>query len=275
MASFPTHSRGGRTAKSAARSTQHEALPAAGRAGFVARGVIYVLVGVLAVRIAFGNSGKEADRQGALHQVASQPFGDAMLWALVVGFACMTIWRASVAFSSREKTGTRVLNAGRAVFYASVCWGTATYAAGSGGGSSSNSQSKDWTSSALKLPGGRILVGVAGCVLLGVGAGLAFKAARRKFLKKLNTGEMGQRTRQVVTALGVGGGVARGAVFAAAGVFVLVAAIRFDPNKAKGVDETLRSFADTPVGPWLLVAVAIGLMLFGGFSFASARWRRL
>jgi hypothetical protein len=75
--------------------------------------------------------------------------------------------------------------------------------------------------------------------------------------------------------LGVGGGAARGAVFAGVGVFALVAAIRFDPHQAKGMDATLRTFAHTPAGPWLLVAVAVGLVLFGGFSFASARWRRL
>lgn len=71
--------------------------------------------------------------------------------------------------------------------------------------------------------------------------------------------------------------MARGVVFAAAGIFILVAAVRFDPEEAKGVDATLRSFTQTPVGPWLLVAVAVavGLILFGVFSFASARWRRL
>jgi hypothetical protein len=86
---------------------------------------------------------------------------------------------------------------------------------------------------------------------------------------------MSARTRKAVTALGIGGNAARGAVFAGAGVFVVVAAVRFDPNQAKGMDATLRSFAQTPVGPWLLVLIALGLMLFGAFSFASARWRRL
>ena len=64
-------------------------------------------------------------------------------------------------------------------------------------------------------------------------------------------------------------------VFTAAGIFILVAAVRIDPHEAKGVDATLRSFSHTPMGSWLLVAVAVGLILFGVFSFASARWRRL
>lgn len=253
-------------------------LRTAGRAGFVARGVVYVLVGVLALEIAFGRGGAEADRQGALHRVAAQPFGSVMLWMLVVGFGCMALWRASLAVlgeRGRKKTGSRLISAGRAVFYASVCWGTAAYTTGSGSGGGGNAQSQDWTATALKLPAGRVLVAVAGIAFAAVGVGVAVSALRRGFLKKLDTGAMGARTRTVVTALGVGGGLARGAVFTGAGIFVLVAALRFDPQQAKGMDATLRSFTLTPAGPWLLVLVALGLVLFGGFSFASARWRRL
>ncbi|NGO41885.1 DUF1206 domain-containing protein [Streptomyces ureilyticus] len=258
-------------------SAEKQTLTAAGRAGFVARGVVYVLIGVLAVRIALGSGGESADRQGALAQVAAQPFGRTMLWALVVGFGCMALWRGARALGRgpRHKAASRVLDGGRAVFYAAICWATAAYAAGGGQGSSGNAQSQDWTASALKLPYGRVLVGAAGCLLIGIGAVLAVRAAMRRFLRQLDTGSMSHRTKQVVTALGVGGGVARGVVFAVAGIFILVAAVRFDPDEAKGVDATLRSFTQTPVGPWLLVGVAIGLVLFGVFSFASARWRRL
>ncbi|WP_405825706.1 DUF1206 domain-containing protein [Streptomyces sp. NBC_01390] len=260
------------------RSAEKQTLTAAGRAGFTARGVVYVLIGVLAVRIAFGSGGESADRQGALARIAAQPFGKVMLWALVVGFGSMALWRGAGAVlgrGARRKAGSRILDGGRALFYATVCWATAVYAAGGGQGSSGNAQSQDWTASALELPHGRVLVGAAGCVLIGVGVTLAVRAAMRRFLRQLDTGAMSHRTKQVVTALGVGGGVARGAVFAAAGLFVLVAAVRFDPHEAKGMDATLRSFTQTPAGPWLLVAVAIGLVLFGVFSFASARWRRL
>ncbi|MEV6171350.1 DUF1206 domain-containing protein [Streptomyces sp. NPDC051954] len=257
---------------------ERRTLTAAGRAGFAARGVVYVLIGVLAVRIALGNGGESADRQGALAQIAAQPFGKAMLWALVVGFGCMALWRGARAVlgrGPRRKAASRVFDGGRALFYAAICWATAVYAAGGGKGSSGNAQSQGWTASALKLPYGRVLVGSAGCLLIGIGAVLAVRAAMRRFLKQLDTGTMSHGTKQVVTALGVVGGVARGMVFAAAGIFILVAAVRFDPHEAKGVDATLRSFTQTPVGPWLLVAVAIGLILFGVFSFASARWRRL
>jgi hypothetical protein len=250
--------------------------------------VIYVLIGVLAVRIAFGQGGQNADRQGALQSIAAKPFGTALLWILVAGFACMTLWRAAQAVigtdepgkagtgrSAGRGTGKRLMNAGRAVFYASVCWGTAVFAAGSGGSGGSDQKSKDWTRSALGLPAGRWLVGVAGCGLVVAGALIAYRAARRTFLKRLQTARMSRRARKAVIVSGTGGGIARGTVFAGAGVFLVVAAIRYDPHQAKGMDATLRSFAHTAAGPWLLVVVAVGLVLFGCFSFASARWRRM
>lgn len=271
------HTRG-RTKKAAARSAEKESLTAAGRAGFVARGVVYVLIGALALRIAVGSGGEQADRQGALAQVAEQPFGEAMLWALVVGFGGMALWRGSRAVlkrGPRRKAASRALDGGRAAFYAFVCWATASYAAGGSQGASGDEESKDWTATTLDLPYGRFLVGAGGCLLIGIGVVLAARAMMRKFLRQLDLGSLKGRTRKVVTVLGVTGGVARGAVFAAAGIFILTAAVRYDPDEAKGVDATLRSFAHTPVGPWLLAAVAAGLILFGVFSFASARWRKL
>jgi len=75
--------------------------------------------------------------------------------------------------------------------------------------------------------------------------------------------------------LGKFGGMARGAVFMTAGIFLVVAAIQAKPQQAKGVDSSLRALASTPLGPWLLVLVAIGLIMFGLFSFCQAKWRRL
>lgn len=258
-------------------TTERQAVRAAGRAGFAARGVVYLLVGALAVAIAVGRESGQADRQGALREIAARPFGTVVLWLLVAGFAGMTLWRAWTALRGEDgekKTGKRLLNAGRAVFYATVCWGTAAFALGTGGGGSSDSSSKDWTASALGLPGGRFLVGAAGAVVAGIGVGIAVRAVRRKFLDRMRTGEMSRTVRRAVTAAGVAGNAARGAVFTAAGAFLVAAAVRFDPQQAKGVDDTLRSFAETPAGPWLLLAAAIGLVLFGGFSLACARWRR-
>lgn len=118
-------------------------------------------------------------------------------------------------------------------------------------------------------------MGVAGVGVSVAGVWIAVQALRRSFHDKLKLAQMGPRVRKLVDVTGVGGGTARGVVFIAAGAFAVRAAVDYEPKKAKGLDDTLRSFAETPLGPWLLVLVAAGLVLFGVFSFAMARWRRV
>ncbi|WP_079154461.1 DUF1206 domain-containing protein [Streptomyces subrutilus] len=250
------------------------------RCGLAARGVLYVLVGVLALRVAFGESGPEADRTGALQELTRQPFGGFLVWAVGIGLVCMMLWRLSEAVFGAGgpdggKAGKRLAAAARAVFYGVAAFSVLSFAAGTGGQGSSDEQSRDVTAKVMELPGGPWWVGLAGAAIAVGGVVIAVGAARRKFRKHLKTEQMSDGVRKGVDFLGVTGGVARGAVFAAAGGFLVYAATRFDPAEAKGVDDTLRAFAQTPAGPWLLVLVAAGLMLFGLFSWAMAVWRRV
>ncbi|MFF8288586.1 DUF1206 domain-containing protein [Streptomyces sp. NPDC016309] len=252
------------------------AVEVAGRWGFAARGVIFLLVGVLALRIAFGDNGEQADRGGALTEVAAQPLGSVLLWLLGVGLAGMALWQLTEALWGR-KTTKRVLAAGRAVFYAVVAWSVFVFAGGdhSSGGGESDRQSHDMTARALELPAGQWLVAAAGVAIAVTGVVGAVQAVRRSYRKHLRLGEMSARVRTAVDVAGVAGGVARGLVFVVAGGFALRAAVTYRPSEAKGLDDTIRSFADTPAGPWLLVVVALGLALYGLFSFAMAVWRRV
>lgn len=250
------------------------------KCGLAARGVLYVLIGVLALRMAFGLGGQEADRTGALQELTRHPMGGFLVWAVGIGLVCMMLWRLSEAVFGAAgpdggKAGKRLASAARAVFYGVVAFSVLSFASGSGGGQSGDEQSRDMTAKVMELPGGPWWVGAAGAAIAVGGVVIAVKAAMRSFLKHLKTGRMSPGVRKAVEFLGVGGGVARGAVFAAAGAFVVYAAAQFDPAEAKGVDDTLRAFAQTPAGPWLLVAVAAGLMLFGLFSWAMAVYRRV
>jgi hypothetical protein len=250
------------------------------RAGFGARGVMYVLIGILALEVAFGSPGHQADQSGAVRLVGHSPFGGLLLWLLVAGFAGMALWRLSEAVYSGpgpdgRKTGSRLLAAGNAVLYGFIAVAILKYALGLGAPSSSNKQSADLTATAMRHPGGRILVGIVGVALIGAGAWLAWQAFERRFLSSLRTGQMSRQARKVVTVLGQCGGIARGVVFGTAGLFLLIAAVTARAHRAKGLDATLRALAHTPFGPWLLVVVAIGLVLFGCYSWAEARWRRL
>jgi uncharacterized membrane protein YidH (DUF202 family) len=252
----------------------------AARAGFTARGVIYLLVGALALQIAFGGTGRQADRGGALQELAQQPFGAVLLWALGVGLVGMALWRLSeVIFGSVGKDGRsprkRLMAAARCVFYVFVAYSVLSFAAGGHQSGSSDQQSRDATARVLEIPAGQWLVGAAGLGIVVAGGWIAVRAIRRKFHDKLRLGQMSHRARRLVDVTGVAGGAARGLVFAVAGVFAVRAAIDYAPDRAKGLDDTLRSLAETPLGPWLLACVAAGLVLFGVFSFAMARWRRV
>lgn len=287
MSASASMAESGREAKAAGRqAADSKVMVGLARAGLAARGLLYILVGAIAVQIAFGDKNQEADRGGAVEEIGKKPFGEAMLWVLVVALIGMCLWRlAEAAFGQAvpdgNKVGKRLMSLGRAIFYGFVVVSLIRTLTADGGeqgkeqGGSSNETSKDLTAKALDWPGGRYLVGLAGLVLLGVGIGMAVRYALRKFREKLNTGEMGPTQRKAVDLLGMIGGISRGVVFGAAGVFIVVAAVKFDPNRAKGVDETLRSFAGTPAGPALLVVVALGLVVFGLYSFCEARWRRV
>ncbi|GGX72792.1 DUF1206 domain-containing protein [Streptomyces minutiscleroticus] len=263
------------------RAARGPAVEYAARAGFTARGVIYLLVGLLALQIAFGDGEHEADRGGALAEISEQPFGAVLLWALGIGLVGMALWRLSeVAFGAVGEDGRsakkRLLSAVRCVFYGFMAYSVLTFAAGEGGGSnSSDQQSKDVTARVLELPAGQWLVGAAGVGVAIAGLWIGYRAATRAFHKKMKLTAMSRRARRVVDVTGVAGGVARGLVFAVAGVFAVRAAVDYRPDRAKGLDDTLRSLAGTPLGPWLLVVVAVGLVLFGVFSFAMARWRKV
>ncbi|GAA1288241.1 DUF1206 domain-containing protein [Streptomyces javensis] len=256
------------------------AIEAAARWGLATRGVLYLLIGVLALRIASGDHGEQADRGGALQILAKQPFGAALVWAVGIGLVCMALWRLSEAvFGAAGPDGRaarkRLAGAARAGFYGVVAYSVLSFATGEQGSGSSDRQSKDVTARALDLPYGRWLVAAAGAAVAVAGVWIAVRAIRCGFRKHLKVGAMSRRARRAVEALGICGGVARGAVFAVAGGFALTAAVRYDPGKVKGIDDTLRTFAGTAAGPWLLMAVALGLALFGVFSFALARWRRV
>ncbi|MEV7399308.1 DUF1206 domain-containing protein [Streptomyces sp. NPDC091267] len=261
-----------------------KAVEVGGRAGFIARGVIYFLVGFLALRIAFngGGSKKQADRGGALSEIAQKPFGSVLLWVLGIALVGMALWRLSEAIFGApgpdgDKATKRLSSAGRTVFYGFVAYSVLSFAAGgkSSGSGSSDSQSQDVTAKVLDLPGGRWIVGLVGAGIVGAGLWIAARAAMRKFHKRLRMEEMSPTQRRGVDIVGVFGGLSRGIVFAVAGGFAVSAAVKARSGEAKGMDDTLRSFASTPAGPWLLALIAIGLAAFGLFSFAHARWRKI
>jgi hypothetical protein len=248
------------------------------RGGLVARGVNYMLIGLLAVQIAFGSKGKQADSAGALHAVAGQDGGIVVLWLLAAGFAGLALWRLAEAGYGQagpggHTAGKRLVSLGLGAFYGFVSAGIVAFILGTGSQSSGNAESQDLTAKVMAHPGGRWLVIGIGVGLFAAGSGLAAYGLRKQFTKVLDTAQMSARTRKAVVFLGMAGNVARGVVFGVAGVLLVIAAVTFDPKAAQGLDGSLRKIATTPLGPWLLVAVALGLVTFGVYSCCEARWR--
>lgn len=253
------------------RAAGSRTLDVLARVGLACRAAIYLLVGVLAGEVAFGGHA-QADQSGALKTVVAQPFGTVLVLVLAAGFAALTVWKTIETIWESPRLKDRLLNAGRVIVYAAGCAVAVSVVAG--GGTSSDKTSHTATAQAMKLPAGQVLVGIAGgCVVV---AGLVFivQAFGRRFEDDLKTARMSQGTRRVVTALGVVGHTTRGIVVGAVGGFVVFAAVTFDPDKAKGLDATLKSFRDTPAGPWLLALLALGVCVFAAFCACEARWYR-
>ncbi|MBT2227260.1 DUF1206 domain-containing protein [Nonomuraea sp. NEAU-A123] len=265
----------GREARTAARrAARHPVLNRLTRVGLACRGVLYALIGLLAMQIAFEGGGREADKAGAISTVARLPFGEVVLWVMVAGFVALTLWQLSEALLGGPGVGDRLKAAGYAAVYVLIC-STLLSVLLAGKATSDDEKSRDATEALLGLPGGPFLVGAIGLGLVALGVYWVREGVTKGFREELNLGQMSPRARSVMDRLGLAGYVARGAIAALAGVFVVQAAITYDPDKAGGLDATLRAFAETPVGPWLLVVVAVGLMLFAGYCFGESRWRRV
>jgi hypothetical protein len=265
-------------ARTRARRASHT--PAAhglARAGLVARGIIYILIGWVAVLVALGNRSHGADQQGALQLLAGKPYGSVSLWLLGIGFAAYALWRLSEAAfgvaGDGKRTGPRLRSLARAVIYSGLAYLTFQVIAGTQG--SQSGQQQDATAKVMQHPGGRWLVGIAGLVIFIIGLVLAMEGIRRKFMKYLRTAQMSPRTRRVVRLLGVIGTVARGVVVALVGILVIDAAVSHNPTKSGGIDTALLTLRSEPAGPVLLLLVALGLVIFGVYGLCEARWRRV
>ena len=262
-------------ARHAAHSSGMDALA---RFGLAARAVVYVLIGWLGFQIALGDSSHQANARGALAEVVAQGgLGLVLLWLIGFGLGAYALWRFSGAVFGNSVDGhdkaARAKSAARGLVYAGMCVSAFAIIAGASNTTQKQEQ-QTWTARLMHHDYGRWLVGVAGVVVVVIGLYLCYEGVTRKFEKQLRLSEMSNGTRAVVTSIGAIGTVARGVVFAISGGLVIAAAVTYDPQKSSGLDGAMHTLADSPAGPWLLSALSIGLIAFGAFGFAAARWAR-
>ena len=248
------------------------------RAGFAARGVIYSIVGVLAIKLALGDGGKTTNQQGALKTIAHQPFGKVMLAAVAVGLGGYALWRLVRAAIGHGPEGTdsgfdRLAALGSGIVYAGLCALAVAILLGSGGGSSGNTQKT--TAGVLGWPGGPWIVGIVGAAMIGIGLYQGYRALSKDFLDDSKTEEMSRAARRWIEWIGTFGYLARMVVFGLVGVFLIKAAVDFNPAKAVGLDGALAKLANASYGPYALGIVAAGLIAFGLYSLSDARYHRI
>jgi hypothetical protein len=258
-----------------------ETLEKLARVGLLAYGLVHVLVAWLALQLAWGGGGQEADQSGAMQTLARQPFGKPLLWIVGLGLVALALWQAAEilrwrsGWSASDKARTKAIrktvkSAAKAVVYAALAVLAIRFAVGSG--QSSAQQQQQRTAGVFSWPGGRILVGMVGLVLIGVGAQHVYEGLSKRFLKQIDLAEAPPSVTRWITRAGQAGFPAKGVALGVVGGMLGWAAITFDPSKARGLDGAMHVILSAPGGPALLTLVAAGIVAFAAFCFARARY---
>jgi hypothetical protein len=265
--------------RSARAFTATPAFAGLARAGYVARGVIYALIGVLALRLAEGHAGPRPSQQGAMHQILHQRYGHGLLILTAIGLGGYALWRFTQAFVGRtpeygkHSAMDRIGAVGSGAAYAAFCALAVSVLRGTAGNSSA--KPRETTAGVLHWPAGRELVAAAGLVFLGIAAYQAYLGLSKKFLGYSKTWEMSRGVLKAFKAIGIVGLVARAVAFALIGIFVLKAARDYSPKDAVGIDGALARLLQHSYGTVALYVVAVGLIVFGAYSVADARFRKI
>jgi uncharacterized protein DUF1206 len=251
-----------------------------GRAGLVAKGISYALVGFLALEVALGKGGRATSRQGAMATIASHGWGKILIIVLALGFAAYALWRFAETVwpeSDDDAKGVakRAGTFARGLIYAGLTYSALKIAFGSAGGESQNAKAHHATAHVLSWPGGAWIVGLGGACVLAAGLYNAYRGVTRKFCERWDTAAMGSAARSWGERAGVVGLLARALVFELIGLFVIKAAFDYNPREAIGLDGALQKLAQHSYGDWLLGLTAAGLLAYAIFCLVEARYRRL
>ena len=274
----------GKKTRRAQRAAEGTAGETAGRVGLAARGALYCVGAILALRLVTG-ADERVDRDGALDALARQRVGSLLLGLIAAGFAGYAVWRFLRAFTgAREGSSSasgwsgffrRLLDVGKGLIYVGLTYTTLKVLFGGRDEVGGPEQERDWTISLLRQSWGRPVVLAAGVAVLVAGVLFAARGLQKDFAKSIDERGIPKWARGWIPIGGTVGYVARGCVVAIVGWFIAHAAWTFDANEAVGVAGALGRLAGELYGRVVLSAVALGLLSFGIFSFVEAAYRKV
>ncbi len=246
------------------------------RVGLVAYGIIHILIGWLALQLAFGDHSGAPSQQGALQQIAQESFGGPLLWIIGLGMIILALWQITEAawgHRSRDepkRTMKRVSSAGKVVIYTAIGISAIKTATQSGSGGKSNTDGM--TAKLMHQTAGRWLVAIVGIVVIVVAVMHIKRGVTKSFTRDLESGATSGESGSGVVKLGQAGYIAKGVALGVVGLLFMWAAWDHNPKKAGGLDVALRKILDQAFGPVLLGIVALGIVAFGLYCFAWARY---
>ncbi|ETT28849.1 putative membrane protein [Rhodococcus aetherivorans] len=266
------------SSSTAGRLAQNSIFERFARAGFVVSGIVHLIIGYIAIRLALGGAAGTADQSGAMTELAAKPGGIAALWVGVVAFAIMGLWRlaeAALGSSSRPDADSKkseVIDRLKALSLAVVYFAFAFSAFGfaRGSGKSSSGQSAGITARLMQTTAGTIVLLAGALVIIAVGGYHVYKGVSRSFLDDLEG-----TTSPLVRRLGMVGYIAKGLAIAAIGLLVILAVSQSEPGKATGLDGAFKTVGAQPYGAALLIAAGVGIITYGLYSFAMARYAKM
>jgi hypothetical protein len=260
--------------------TDHPILTHVAWMGLIAYGVMHFLIGYLAVRLAWGLRGADADQTGALQTVADGPAGTVLLWAIGLGMLALALWQAGEVLlwwqglldpAHRRRTALVCAKClAKALVYAVLGLTAVLFAVGLE--YEADERLRDVTDATLEIPGGALLVGAVAATVIAVGLYTLVRGVTGGFMKDIDLPAAPDRWEPLIEGIGRVGYVAKGAAFAVVGALLWQAASSADASTATGLDGALATVAGITAGPWLLTAVAVGFAAFGLYALARARY---
>lgn len=248
------------------------------RIGYAVRGVVYFIIGILAIMVAVGEGGQLSGSKGALQSVQQAPFADVLLGFMGVGLLCFALWRFVECFIDPEHKGSDGKGlVKRAGYFVSgiihTVLGVYSFqliGAGSGGGGG-----QGWSDKLMSTGAGPWVIGIVGLIVAGFAVYQLYKGYKKRFLDSMRTEEMNFKTRRAVTRLGQVGIISRGVVFGVVAWFLIKAAAGAGSAESAGLGSALAEIASQSYGTILLFIVAAGLAAFGIYSAAMGYYRRI